>query len=307
MSIVLWIAIALVSFVLPATELTRGGKQRPKIAKLHAYAESVGLPLPDYVVPEVADRMQRRQRGMAVGGITGIVVATIIYIVFFSNEDGAAPVLVVFLAGAGTALGGAWALAMHQPSGSSRRPVVARLRSVDLSDYVTPGERFGFWAVPIVVVLGAVAGILLLLQLPSIAGASSIVLAGSVTAAAVATWGTALIALRKVLAAPARSGSEVELAWDDAERADGLRQVVNLTVAVACISLLFWFTSIGEAVISDGFYQEHEAFSWLMTGTSLLIFGALAAVTAAGPVTAWLTGRRKGYEQSQLWPDGVSV
>lgn len=305
MNIAVWIVIALLCFVLPATALTSGGKKQPDKKKLHDHARHVGLPLPEHVIPAVVSRVRRRHRGMSIGGTSGIVVATICYIVFFNNDEGAAPVLVFFLAGVGTALGGAWALAAHRPSAQSQHPVVARLRSVELSDYLTRGERFGFWTIPVVVALGSIAGVVLLIQLPAIPGANSILLGSGVAIGALLTWVVALIALRKVLVAPARSESELELAWDDAERADGLRQVVNLTVAVACISLLFWLICVGEALISDGYYREHEAASLFITGISLLTFGVLAAVAAAGPMAAWLTGYRKGYEQRQLWPSGV--
>ena len=305
MNIAIWIIIALVCFVLPATALTSGGKKHPDVKKLHEYAHHVGLPLPDVVIPAVVSRIRRRQRGMSIGGTSGIVIATIIHIVFFDNDDGVAPVLVFFLAGVGTALGGAWAIAAHRPSAQPQHPVVARLRSVELSDYLTRGERFGFWTVPAVVTLGSIAGVVLLLQLPATLGAGSTLLGSGVAIGSLLTWVVALIALRRVLAAPARSESELELAWDDAERADGLRQVVNLTVAVACISLLFWLICIGEVLISDGFYREHEAVSLLITGISVLSFGVLVAVTATGPMVAWLTGYRKGYEQRQLWPSGV--
>ena len=306
MNIAIWIIIALVCFVLPATALTNGGKKHPDVKKLHEYAHHVGLPLPDVVIPAVVSRIRRRQRGMSIGGTSGIVIATIIHIVFFDNDDGVAPVLVFFLAGVGTALGGAWAIAAHRPSAQPRHPVVARLRSVGLSDYLTRGERFGFWTAPTVVVIGSIAAAVLLEQLPAIPGANPMVLGGGVAMGSILTWVVALFALQKVVAAPARSASEIELAWDDAERASGLRQVVNLTVAVAGISLLIWLVSIGQALVSDGFYQQNESLSWLITGVSLLIFGVLAFVTAVGPLTAWLTGHCRGYEQRQLWPSGVS-
>lgn len=306
MNIAIWIIIALVCFVLPATALTNGGKKHPDVKKLHEYAHLVDLPLPADVIPAVVSRIRRRQRGMSIGGTSGIVIATIIHIVFFDNDDGVAPVLVFFLAGVGTALGGAWAIAAHRPSAKSDQPVVARLRSVELSDYLTRGERFGFWAVPAVVAVGSIAAVALLGQLPTVPDATSKLLGGGVAVGAIATWVVALFALRKVVDAPARSATELELAWDDAERADGLRQVANASVAVACISLLFWLISVGEAVIHEGFYREHETLSWLIMGTALFILGALALVTAAGPVTAWATGHRKGYEQRQLWPSGVS-
>lgn len=307
MSIAIWIIIALVCFVLPATALTQGGHRHPHRGQLAEYAQQVGLPLPETMVPAVTDRIKRRQRGMRLGGITGIVIATVMYIIFFNNDEGGAPALVFFLAGTGTALGGAWAIASHRPSPATNRLTVARPRSVTLADYLTKDERFGFWTVPIVLALGSLPGVLLLRQLPSTPGIPGAVTGTVLAAIALITWGIAYFALRKVLDAPARSASALELAWDDAERADGLRQVANLTVAVGVIALVFWLICIGEALVFDGFYREHEVFALTVTGSSLVFYGLLSAVVSWGPIAAWLTGRRKGYEQRQLWPTGVTT
>lgn len=305
MNIAIWIAIALVCFVLPATALTQGGNRDPHRGKLAAHAKHVGLPLPEQMVPAVSERIRRRQRGMMIGGTTGIVVATLIYIVFFNNNDGAAPALVFFLAGAGSALGGAWTIAGHRPAAQADRPTVARMRSVELSDYLTKGERFGFRVVPQAILVGGIGGYFLLGVFPQIPGFNSVIVGCGLAIIAFIVWGVAYYSSRKVLAAPARSASELELAWDDAERADGLRQVANLSVAVACLSQLFWLILIAEVLLFDGFYREHEILAWIAAGIALMYFGLVIIIVASGPVSAWVTGRRKGYEQRQLWPDGV--
>lgn len=307
MSLVLWIAIALACFVLPATDLTNRGRKHPDVRKLHGHADHAGLPLTEEVLPPVVARIRRRQRGMSIGGVSGIVLATVIVTVFFDSDDGVVAALVFFMAAVGAALGGAWGIAAHRPAPQPDRPAVARLRTVGLSDYLTRGERFGFWFVPATIIGGAIAGSIVLAILPALSTANPNLLGGGVAIGAIVVWIVALFSTRSVLAAPARNASELELAWDDAERAGGLRQVVNLTIAIACMSLLFWLSIIGNAVISNGFYREDEALSWLITGISLLVFGGLAIATAAGPMTAWLTGQRKGYEQRRLWPSGVSI
>lgn len=306
MNVALWIAIALVCFVLPTTALTGGGKKVPERNELHQYARHVGLPLPEHLIPAVNARLLRRQRGMMIGGLVGIAIGVLIYLMFFSTDDGAVAALIVPAAGMGTAFGGAWAIAAHRPGTMPNRPVIARMRSVSLTDYVTRGERFGFWMSPVVLILGTLAGIVLLKLVPQAHSAPAI-LAGVVpTVLALVTWGVSLLTLRSVLAAPARSESEPELAWDDAERADGLRQVANLSVAVAGIAQVLWLNSIGQALLQDGAYQEAPAAANILTVTSLTIFGTLICIVAAGPVTSWVTGTRKGYEQRQLWPHGVT-
>lgn len=111
------------------------------------------------------------------------------------------------------------------------------------------------------------------------------------------------------MAGPARSASDLELAWDDAERADGLFQVANLSVVVSGMSLLFWLVFIGEALTSDGFYRDFPEVTATTTVVSRSAFGVLQGLLAAGPagpVGAWLSGRRRGHEQRQLWAHGVS-
>lgn len=305
MNIAIWIAIALVCFVLPATALTYGGKRNPQRAKLAKYAQQVGLPLPPELVMPVVERLRRRQRGIMVGGIIGIIIAVLAHIMLFDNDGGASYALVIFLTAMGTAFGGAWAIAVHKPDAHPVQPVVARIRSVTLADYLTKGERVGFWAVPVVLAGGALTGSVLLVLLPNIA-AYARGLGLGLGAAALLTWCVALFALHKVLAAPARSSSDLELAWDDAERADGLRQVANLSVALACLSQLCWLTFIGQTILFGQFYQADPQLAGIVTIAALVMFGCLSIIVAAGPVGAWLTGKRNGYEQRQLWPTGVT-
>lgn len=302
----MWIVIALVCFVLPATSLTDGGKRNPERSKLNQHAEQVGLPLPEHLEPPVVARIRRRQRGMVIGGTSGIVLAALIYVIFFDNNDGAVGFLVLFVAAMGTAFGGAWAIISRRPTVQIARPVIARMRSVQFSDYLTRGERFGLWAVPVVLIVGVVVGGVILLQLPNTQQAGAILTGSIVAVLALITWTGSLYALQKVLDAPARSETELELAWDDAERADSLRQVANMTIVVAGTSLLFWLMFIGDALTRDGFYRNYESLTMILGVVSLLVYGALFVVLIAGPLKAWASGARRGYEQRQLWPNGMS-
>lgn len=306
MNIAIWIAIALTCFVLPAVALTQGGKKAPRQDALARYAKETGLPLPEDVAEPVVERIRRRERGMSIGGTIAIVVGGLAAIVFDGSETWGA--LVVPLAGAGTAFGGAWVMATYQPSPTANRPVVARLRSSQLADYLTPGERFGLWSAPAVLGLAIVSGALLFLQLPADARGQSIMIGLVGTGVALLTWVLATLTIRYVLAAPARNGSDLELAWDDAERALGVRHIVNLVVAVACLAMGLWLVLMSQSLTTDGFYREPAQMSltYTLTVVSLLIFGGLIAVVAGGPVRAWASGERKGYEQRQLWPNGVS-
>lgn len=304
MNIAIWIALALVCFIFPATSLTSGGSRKPTREALEKNAQSIGLPITDEVYAPVAERIRRRQRGMRIGALALLVVASLVAILFLENDSWGG-VLVFVAAGVGAGLGGAAAIAVHRPEGTSDTPVVARLRSVRLDDYLTKGERIGFRLTPLLLVLGAAAGALLLLQLPPEARGSRIALGAIGAALVLLTWAVSAFALRRVLAAPARSGSELELAWDDVERADGLRQVVNLTVAAAFFSHLVWVLLMGESLTKNGFYRDHIELSYWLTALTLLIFAALILVQTGGSMLTWLRGTRKGYELRRLWPEGV--
>lgn len=307
MSIAIWIGIALVCFVMPAVAMTKGGKKAPGHDALTRYAAQTGLPLTETVAGPVIERIRRRERGMSIGGTAAIVLGGLASILIDDSNDWGA--LVLALAGAGTAFGGAWAMAAHRPEPTTDRPVVARLRSTELADYLTGGERFGLWAAPATVIAGVPAGVLLFQQLPAEIRGNSVTIGLIGAGIALVTWTVALLVLRRVLTAPARSGSDLELAWDDAERALGLRQLTNLAVAVAGIALAFWLILMAQSLTTTGFYRQPGAMplTYTLTLASLAVFGVLIAITAAGPVRAWLSGERRGYEQRRLWPNGVTV
>lgn len=307
MNIAIWIAIALVSFVLPAVALTNGGRKTPGREALETYAHQTGLPLTATVAAPVVERIRRRERGMWIGGTVAIALSGLAAM-FIDGSETWGP-LVLALAGAGTALGGAWAMATHRPDPASAGPVVARIRSTQLSDYLTPGERFGLWAAPAALLVAVIPGVLLFGLLPADIRGASITIGLTGTAVGLLSWALALLALRQVLAAPARSGSDLELAWDDAERAFGLRQVANLAVAVGCIVIGLWLILMAQSLTTTGFYRQpgQMPLTYTLTFASLACFGLLIAVVAAGPVRSWLSGERRGYEQRRLWPNGVTV
>lgn len=305
MNIAIWIVIALVIFVLPAVSLTSGGSRAPGRQELEKYAHTVGLPLTDTVAGPVVARIRRRQRGMMIGGIVAIVAAALAAM-FIDGAETLGP-LVVGIAGTGAGFGGAWALAAYRPEPTSDRPVIARVRSVTLADYLMPGERFALIATPAALALGALAGTALLWQLPAEVRGGRVLLGIAGSAFALLTWAAAIFAMRRVLAAPARSGSDLELAWDDAERAFGLRQVNDLVTTLICASFLVWLIAIGYSLTSTGFYRADITTAYVVTGLSLLIFGGLSLLVAFGPIRDSLGKARQGYEQRQLWPHGVSA
>ncbi|MEZ5087820.1 MAG: hypothetical protein R2722_16780 [Tessaracoccus sp.] len=114
MLIAVWIAVALVCFVLPSVTLTNGGKNVPDKEALAQYAKGTGLPLTDEVAGPVVDRIRRRERGMLIGGIATIVLSGLASIVFDGSERWGA--LVFVLVNAGMVFGAAWIMATYQPT-----------------------------------------------------------------------------------------------------------------------------------------------------------------------------------------------
>src|SRR5699024_6145152 len=113
-------------------------------------------------------------------------------------------------------------------------------------------------------------------------------------------------ALRKVLDAPARSATDLVLAWDDSERAASLRQIVVITIEVAAISLMCWLLFIGVALNTYVFYRDQVQLTIALDIVSLLVYGLLLGVLTAVPLNAWVSGTGRDYEQRQLWSHGVA-
>ncbi len=306
MNIAIWIAVALVCIAFPATALSAGGAKTPKGEPLEKYAAVTGLPITDQVALPVAERIRRRQRGMQIGAVAGIVIAAIVAILLLDNDSWVG-VLVMLAAAVGSGFGGAWVLATNRPAPNPKHAVVARLRSVQLSDYLTAPERFGHRIAPVAALLGTIAGSVLLMQLPASARGSNIIIGLVAAVLSLVFWLVTTFALRWVLEAPARSETELELAWDDVERAEVLRQVVNLSTIVVSLSLLTWVVMVGNSLTMHGYYREHPGQSYLLTGVTLAVFGLLFVLQAGGPLWAWISGERKGYELRQLWPGGVRL
>lgn len=303
MEIILWSAIALVSFVLPPVSETGGGRREPDPDWLQRHAETIGLDLPSHLIGTVATRIRRKHRGMAVGGVLGILTAFVTLLLI--KEPGWTGILTLVLTGLGAALGAAVAVVAHHQGRHPLEPVVTRTRSVGLADYLTRGERVATWSAPVALAVGALVGTMLILQLPE-NEVTRRVLPGLVgSALAMLGWLVSVLAMRQVLASPTRSGSDLELAWEDAERADTLRTLSNRAVTVVCASLLFWPLFIWEGLTTDGLYRTEPAFTWLVVLTTLGVYIALFTVVVAGPVSSSLSGRSRGHEQRRLWPDGI--
>ena len=304
MSFTIWVVIALFVFILPAVGLTNGGQNQPGQSALERYARTTGLPLTAAVAEPVVARIRRRQRGMLMGGLSGLGLGTALAITTGGADTGggAAPLVLSFV---GLTFGGAWAIASHRPEPTPARPVVARSRTTRLADYLTRGERFGLWVAPAGLVVGAAAGVVLLMWLPPAIRDGQIVVGLVGSGLFLLAWGAAVLSVSRVLAAPARSGSDLELAWDDAERAGALRELSNLAVATSCAMFLLWLVLIGEALTRSGFSREDLGTASAVSVVSLVVFLGLGAVVAGGPMVAWMTGSRRGYELRQLWPNGV--
>lgn len=302
MDIAIWIAISFTCFLLPAIALTNGGHNAPTPKALKKYAGTTGLPLTDEVAGPLSDRIRRRERGTATGGFIGLGLGTLLAYMS-DNPNQYAPMLIFGLTAAGTAFGGAWMLAMYRPPKRSTTPVVARTRSTRISDYLTKGERFSFFGAPVALLISVGLGYALTSMLPEEIRGPGFMVGVTAVLIALATWWIAAPLMFKVISAPSRSGTDLELAWDDAERALGLRRLADLVIIVACIAVSLWLFIIADSLTTDGFYRapETQSDAWVFAGLSLLLFGGMILALVAGPFGAWLNGSRRGYEQRRLW------
>jgi hypothetical protein len=127
--------------------------------------------------------------------------------------------------GMGALLGGAIGARSVRADG----PRLARGRAVTIEDYVEPLERWIPWTAA--TVAAAVSLLPLLLGGPRSALVPGI--------AAVATVLAASLAARWIIARPQRADSVITLAWDDALRAEAVRNLLGGAGVVALATLIF--------------------------------------------------------------------
>ena len=240
------------------------------------------------VTPEIRPLLLRRIRIMRVGDLIGAAVglALAALLVTLRTEipvqTWAVQGTIVAGGAAGGLIGGL--VATHGLPAPGRR--VARDRAVRVADYISPIERAGAL---IGMLLTALFGVL------SLTLGSADARVAVATGVAVAGWlGFELVA-RLLIARPQSADSALQLAWDDALRADSVRRLAGASGAVSLLSLLTatWFET-------HALLPADEA-----DGVVLAILVGVVAVLVVLRLSPVRTGLGR-YFRDRLWPDTVA-
>lgn len=236
--------------------LTPVWMRRPRT--IGRFARTVGLPLDgdEELERAVGERLRSRARWGALGTLVGIAACVPIVLsgALSTHSDwgvGIAPYAWIVLLGvllAGRGIGVAISILPAPPEVRRHGPRVARLPRPTVADYVAPIERTGARALVAIGLLLAVSVGLMPIEL----GPKLLVGAAELGALA------ALVAVELVSAAlvarPQPAVSEQLLRWDDALRAQTLRDLVSvslmfgaLAVFAAATTGLTWAGSLGDA------------------------------------------------------------
>lgn len=293
-SLVMAVFLSVLALVIGAITLRSGASDR----SAERMARHVGLALSERMRPLVAERVRRRTVGSWVGAVVGSFVGVGLSALVPKSGlvEGAPSVWLVlggWVAGMGigvmlTAVGGRSPLAPDAPR-------VARLDSVSLVDYVHPLERNG--ARLVVALSTAVTLVALGLALTgglTEAGAATVAAPVLLGIAAVASLLVFEIGSRRILSLGRPASSSDELAWDDALRAQSMRDMLLGPVYTGGYTLLILSMSLRE-VTSD-------TTSWWIGLASTL----LSVVVALGVAAALILLPAKRPQQHflrRLWPE----
>lgn len=272
------------------------------------FATRVDLPVPDAPLRvRVEAAITRRNVAFDVGAQIGIAALAVLALVFgvprgLSGSSDAVRDALWGLIVAGGALVGAASVAAGTGARQARRaatesgPRLARPAAVAVADYVAPLELWGARAMGLAPAGALAVGLLIATFVDTVTPAELLNL-GTVLAAIVGLTALALaeVTERRLLDLPQAAGSNLELPWSDALRAQVLRDVVTAPLAIgiyACFALLLAAsTGVGDPVIANGLRG--------LIGVGVLGLLIVSAVSTAS--------RPQRHFQQRLWPrDGAS-
>jgi hypothetical protein len=259
---------------------------------------SVGLAVPEQLEPALRRRFVGRSLTSLVGALLGLVVAVA------SLQSGLVPstestdVGEFWIVFGGFFAGASVAAAIYALAAKPARPEGARYArsgAVDLRDYLAPIDRLGARAA---VALGVVT--LIAATAVSAAGLTNsnaaVSVGGLIVVAGVVALALSEFASRRILDRPQPAGSPAELAWDDALRAQSLREIVTAPLSLGswgALAVLFTLLDATDAVGFGGI-----ATFWV--GAIGLAIVLIALFAAAGISIA--TKPQQHYLR-RLWPD----
>jgi hypothetical protein len=256
-------------------------RPRYRRALVYRFSHTIELPLvTDEIAAAAERRILHRTAAMMAGGLVGILASAVV--VYIDPASASAPT--IWLVTLPLTLSGMCAGAAFVTLRESlfrRHPDavrIARAVTVTLRDYISPRRL----RVPPAILLAA-AGLCLagsVLGLAGLIDGSTFILSAALpmlATALVVTIAGAVLA-RRVLDQPQPAGSELELAWDDAFRADTLRAlwmfgsvIAWLAVAAAGLGMLqgldavagtTWSLGLGSQLFTWGFLVILISFSF---------------------------------------------
>lgn len=295
------VVLALVLVVVLRTVRTRPAVQR---AAFDRFARRVDLPVTAALRPRAEAALRDRNLAVDLGSATGVLIlAAAAWVaggvdVATIGDDASTsmwPIIVVGAAIAGAATGAAISGSRQaRRRAPGQGPRLARVSAPTYGDYVAPLELWGGRLIAATPAMMVVVGL-------GVAAVTDALAPGELLTAPVALAAVVpLVALvaaevtgRRLLELPRAAGTDLELAWHDAIRAQLLRDIVTAPLAIGV------YGSFGALVAASGSVQDRVIANGLV---GLIGLGAIAVVAVA---VASTFDRPQRYFRRRLWPDAV--
>lgn len=219
--------------------------------ELEGFIKGMTLPLTDVALTMIPRRLFRANVGGFIGGAPMMVVL-IVAVFSAGHRLGMSGIsIIVLLMLAGGTLGVAIACTTNIGPSTAELPRVARATRPRMADYLSPA-----WVVASIAVCttGLVIAILVLLRITA-GGTMNWLLVVMIAVNAVTLAASPLLAHRLLVSAQPANDS-LQLAWDDALRAHGLRNVWLAPLAVGIATAFFAINALYPGV-SDLSYLEY--------------------------------------------------
>ncbi|SEE44058.1 hypothetical protein SAMN04489740_1417 [Arthrobacter alpinus] len=290
-----WIFICVVTFlVLVRIILEQTSRLQEK--RVFQFWQRVGLPMgTEQIHDSLRSRLHRSSMAALVGGIAGALVATSLLVFqeasvvsFTFSWLVALPAIFI-----GLTLSDVVQTLRDTLFGSpSNLPRMARAHAVTLGDYISPW-RLRTAPLLLLIALFLAAGGLVL-------GQSGVINMGSFLKGmslpfllvAIIVCGICAVAAKKVLEKSQPVADALELAWDDAVRADTIRKLAQLAVLTA------WLASSAIVIaILEGLQDGREPMLLVAMGQPLAMVGYSVVVMM------FSYGNSYSYFRHRLWPD----
>ena len=290
----LWITTGVILLIIVGNLLAVQSK-RVQRKQVFTFWQRVGLPMAtDEINASVSRRLHRSVTASMLGALAGALVASCILFLTpepdFSFSYSLLVVLPAVLIGMNVfdvSLALRDSVFTKQPDA----PRLARAMAISPADYLSP------WRVrmaPLLIVLACLifAGALVLgameaISLSAFLGSMAL---PTLSVALISVLGAALVS-PKIMQTPQPVSSSLELAWDDATRADTFRKLHLLTASVAWLAL-----ASGALGVADAMDPSPALTAGLSLGQLIISWGFLAILLM------FTYGSAHSYFRYRLWP-----